>query len=138
MLEPDIAALIDRISHAAGRALTIHTLTPGDALTLARAAESGSAHALKLMESVRYMIERIQQAEPPALCLTCPTVIRSPRGVTMVLTGAGLDYPGDQAGSAVCPSCAQLPDIDARIMSALEGFWGKLNPVDVHPTAGRA
>jgi hypothetical protein len=137
-IDHTLALAVDRISQAAGSTVLIRILRYEDSELLIRAAEQGSVEASRLMLAIAYLFARIEQGQPPAKCLVCPTVIRNPRGVLVVFCGPALDPLAEMSASAVCPACAQAPDVDARIYDALGELFGKLCPVDVHPTVGRA
>jgi hypothetical protein len=131
----DREAAMSALHMEAGGLLRVFLFIPESALRLLAGAAAGDEWSLGMLGAIADCMHHITDAaaRQPALCLTCPAPLRTLPGVTFCCVIPEVARPQHALGSAVCPACAVLPDLEKRAMLALRQIWPNLREISVMP-----
>jgi hypothetical protein len=123
---------VREVHREAAGVMQILFFDPEAGARLVLGAALGDAWAAGMLVAIADYAQHIAQAprHKPMLCLTCPTPIRSARGLTFAMTVPAIDGPRHALGSAVCPACAARADLESRALAALRGIWPDIRAIE--------
>ena len=115
----------------ANNLLRVHFLSVADGVRLLGAVIAGDQWSRGLMVAITDCIQHIATSprNRPALCLTCPQALRRVPGVLFCVVVPETSGPRHGLGSAICPRCAQSPDLGRHAVDAAAGLAG--SPRDI-------
>jgi hypothetical protein len=128
------------LAHEADGIYRLHIVPPSTGRQIFEHAASGDAYSFGLALGLVQSLDRIRTAPPGsgAVCLVCPAILCADDPITFILTVANIDMPSTALGAALCPRCGALPNLHARVATALRRVWPDLRPISISNAVGHA
>lgn len=126
----------------AGGVVSANIISPAEFPALVFASAAGDPGAITVLQALTEAVTSIGKASStkrPALCLCCPSAIRSVAGISMVVLVPERDRPTMSIVSPLCLKCGEDDDVEARALAAYrEHFWPSARVIDIHSASGTA
>ena len=131
----DYADAIDRIHAESQGFLRLWFVKPEDGMHLTVASLCGDPWATGLLRATAQCAMRVMRAprRKPSLCLCCPRAVRRLDGVMFCVAVPEVEHPEQALGAAVCPRCADAPDMGQRAIQAFRCIWPNIREIQVMP-----
>jgi hypothetical protein len=140
MSQKEWDAGINAVHEAAGGALDVWYVTPGDVLGLLVGAAIGNTEAAALSRAALEIVGHVNAspAEKPALCGCCDNEIKHTAFLVIVAAPLGRPLAGSRAiCSTLCVECQS--DVGGNALRSLRRIWPETRHVTVtHPAGGCA